>query len=83
MKLLSQHITTFCHPDKGDTTKDLKRSLLILFMLFLFILPSKSQNIDASSLMQTANNAYDAGLYDSALNVYHLIEKENLEASAL
>jgi tetratricopeptide (TPR) repeat protein len=33
--------------------------------------------------MQTANNAYNEGLYDSALNVYQLIEAENLESAAL
>jgi tetratricopeptide (TPR) repeat protein len=33
--------------------------------------------------MQTANNAYNEGLYDSAINVYHQVEEMNLESSAL
>jgi len=38
---------------------------------------------DPQTLINTANNAYNEGMYDSALNVYHLIEKENLESSEL
>ena len=38
---------------------------------------------DPQILMNTANNAYNEGLYDSALNVYHSIENENLESAEL
>lgn len=38
---------------------------------------------DAQNLMDTANNAYNEGLYDSALNVYHVIESKNLESAEL
>jgi tetratricopeptide (TPR) repeat protein len=35
------------------------------------------------SLMVIGNNAYNEGMYDSALNVYHQIEKENMASTGL
>ncbi len=56
---------------------------ILVLLLVAFVPLVQFANTSPESLMQTANNAYDAGLYVSALNVYHLIEKENLESSAL
>jgi tetratricopeptide (TPR) repeat protein len=54
-------------------------SLALLF----FVLPFTSTAQDASTLMTVGNNAYNEGLYDSAVNVYHQIESRELEAPAL
>lgn len=54
-------------------------SLLVFVSFGVFAQTASSPEL----LMQTANNAYNEGLYDSALNVYHLIEKEQLESSGL
>lgn len=62
------------------------KSLIVSFSLMLLLL-SLSSGIAAStspdSLMATANRAYNEGLYDSAINVYHLIEEENIAATGL
>ena len=38
---------------------------------------------NADSLMQTANNAYNDGLYDSSIRVYQLVGKTGFESAAL
>lgn len=55
--------------------------LLTIFLLTSLYLTSFSQ--DPQTLVTTANNAYNEGRYDSALNVYHLVEKEGFESSQL
>lgn len=66
-----------------------RRSLYIskffpFFAVLLFVfLSDKSYSNEAEKLMMTANNAYNEGLYDSALNVYHLLQKEQLESAGL
>jgi len=54
-------------------------SLLIFVSIGIFAQTTSSPEL----LMQTANNAYNEGLYDSAINVYHQIEKDNIESAGL
>ena len=82
---------SLCHSEGSGATRPASRkgrnplfnTLIVALSFIIFSIPFNSHATDAVSLMQTANNAYDAGLYDSALNVYHLIEKEKLESAAL
>ena len=55
--------------------------MTVLFFLFFISYNSFAQ--DPQTLLNTANKAYNEGMYDSALNVYHLIEKENFESAEL
>ena len=64
-------------------TAKIRLASILTLLLIAFVSSDQFAATSPESQMQTANNAYDAGLYDSALNVYHLIEKENLESSAL
>jgi len=97
MKTINKY--RFCHTDGSEARKDLFLRLvsrifpkerffallrMISFSLFLFIsLLSFSQKIQPETLLNIANNAYNEGLYDSALTVYHQIEKQNLESVEL
>jgi tetratricopeptide (TPR) repeat protein len=54
-------------------------SLLIFVSFGIFAQTASSPEL----LMQTANNAYNEGLYDSAINVYHQVEKDNIESAGL
>lgn len=56
------------------------RMIMIAVLLFIFF---NSFSQDAHTLINIANNAYNEGMYDSALNVYHQVEKENLESGEL
>jgi tetratricopeptide (TPR) repeat protein len=63
-----------------------KRFLTLLRVAQVFILlflTSISFSQEIQTLFNVANNAYNEGMYDSALNVYHLIEKESLESGEL
>jgi tetratricopeptide (TPR) repeat protein len=88
-----------CHPEGSKATKDLflrlvsriypKESFFALLrmttvslMLFISML-SCAQKIQPDTLLSIANNAYNQGLYDSALTVYHQVEKQNLESVEL
>jgi tetratricopeptide (TPR) repeat protein len=64
-------------------TKDFSLTAFILFLSIFTLLTFKTYASDPDSLMATANNAYNEGRYDSAINVYHLIEKENLQSAGL
>ncbi len=89
MKLNNSH--SVCHSERerrifNSQVKDSSLSftpfrMTILAILLLITFISFSQ--DKQILINTANNAYNEGMYDSALNVYHLIEKENLESGEL
>lgn len=58
--------------------------MIVLLVLFFTTFSTFAQTgLSPERLMETANNAYNEGLYDSALNVYHLIEKEKVESAAL
>lgn len=52
---------------------------LVILLLFSFSVRASGPD----SLMQTANNAYNEGLYDSALNVYHRIMDQGFESAKL
>lgn len=55
--------------------------MVMIFSLFFISLNSFSQ--EPQTLINIANNAYNEGMYDSALNVYHLVENEKLESGEL
>lgn len=57
-----------------------------LFVMLFIILITVSANLRAAnpdSLMQIANNAYNAGDYDSAIHVYQKIANKGLESAKL
>ncbi len=57
-----------------------------LFVMLFIILITVSANLRAAtpdSLMQIANKAYNAGNYDSAINVYQKIANKGLESAKL
>jgi len=75
-----------CHAEGIRQLPETRNIRLNTFMSLLFIftlLTFKTYASDPDSLMATANNAYNEGLYDSAINVYHVIEKENLQSAGL
>ena len=74
-----------CHSEGSAATRNLRQNTLIplLFISLFLLLTSKTFASNPDSLLATANKAYNDGLYDSALNVYHLIDKENVEAPGL
>jgi len=59
----------------------LKIFALFFFVMLLFTADLKAAGPD--SLMQMANNAYNAGDYDSAINVYQKIADQGLESAKL
>jgi len=59
----------------------LKTAALLFSLLFLFTMNLSAANPD--SLMQIANNAYNEGNYDSAINVYNRIAEQGLESAKL
>jgi tetratricopeptide (TPR) repeat protein len=65
---------------KGKTGKKIA---LFTFAILMFFTVLQGFSQDNQTLMNTANSAYNEGLYDSALNVYHRIENENLESAEL
>lgn len=96
MNLHKQHIVN-CHSEGNAATRNLLQSnsccssfrftpfrmtVLSLLVFVSFGVFAQTQS-SPELLMQTANNAYNEGLYDSALNVYHLIEKEQIESASL
>jgi len=96
MKLNNSH--SVCHSDQpvgGEeslvglrkdpflTARQASLAIRITVLSFLFFISFNSFTQDQQNLINIANNAYNEGMYDSALNVYHLIEKENLESSEL
>ena len=64
----------------GEAGKKIGFLSLLAALLFASFIGSAQQ---AENLMKTANDAYNAGLYDSALNVYNVIENKNLESAEL
>lgn len=61
-----------------------KRSILNIVLTLLILIGGQlSFAQDTQDLMITANNAYNEGLYDSALNVYYIIENQNVESVEL
>ena len=60
-----------------------KKISLFSFVIVMLFASHNSFAQENQALMNTANNAYNEGLYDSALNVYHSIEKKNLESAEL
>ena len=69
---------------KGKPTSgSAKKTMLFSFFIVLLFVSHFSFSQDPQALLKTANNAYNEGLYDSALNVYHLIEEQNLESGGL
>lgn len=76
---LSKSIINLQRVDSSLLFTPLKMTMLAILLLIGFI--SFSQ--DTQTLINIGNNAYNEGLYDSALNVYSLIEKENLESGEL
>ena len=61
--------------------RSLRTVALFFFVVFLFSNDLKATSPD--SLMQIANNAYNAGDYDSAINVYQRIADQGLESAKL
>ena len=57
-------------------------SVLFLSLTF-FLFPFTSSAQDPNALMTVGNNAYNEGLYDSALRVYRQIEAQDLASPAL
>jgi tetratricopeptide (TPR) repeat protein len=60
-----------------------KKISLFSFLVVMLLSHFNSFAQDPQSLMNTANQAYNEGLYDSALNVYSLIENKKLESATL
>lgn len=56
---------------------------LLVVALFLVFSSSQISAFDGQTMMNIGNNAYNEGLYDSAINVFQLIEKEQLESAIL
>lgn len=73
---------TPCHSEGSAATRDLLLPVFFSF-LTLILLPFNSHSAESEQLMATANKAYNEGMYDSALNVYHLVEKEQIESAGL
>jgi tetratricopeptide (TPR) repeat protein len=68
---------------KGKENKDKKAFGIFILLAGMLIASPQNYAQTPQSLMNTANNAYNEGLYDSALNVYHTIEAEKLESDVL
>jgi tetratricopeptide (TPR) repeat protein len=77
-----QRICVERQKDSSSSFSAFKMTILSLLVFVSFGVFAQTQ-IAPELLMQTANNAYNEGLYDSALNVYHLIEKEQIESAGL
>lgn len=58
-------------------------TLAVLALLIGLVNPAGGQDFKPDSLMVKASNAYNEGLYDSALTVYSMIEDENLVSAGL
>ncbi len=70
---------------KGKPASGSAKKITLFSFLIMMLFASNygfSQD-DPQGLLASANNAYTEGLYDSALNVYHLIEEQNLESGGL
>lgn len=65
--------------DSSHRCSPFRMTIILLFLIASF----HSISRDSQTLINTANNAYNEGMYDSALNVYHIVEKENMESSHL
>lgn len=57
--------------------------MTIVSLIMVISISSFAQNIQPDTLLKIGNNAYNQGLYDSALTVYHQVEKQNLESTQL
>lgn len=60
-------------------TKSLKYFIIAAFQ----VIASSLFAFNPDSIIQTANNAYNQGLYDSALNTYDLVINEGIESGEL
>lgn len=60
-----------------------RQAIRMTIVVLFIIITNGIFSQDFHSLLNTANNAYNEGMYDSALNVYHLIQKESLESGEL
>jgi len=59
------------------------RMTVLLLLFFVTFSTFAQTGVSHERLMQTANNAYNEGLYDSAINVYHQIEQDKIESAGL
>ena len=66
----------------GKTPGLYRHAAVLISVLFIFLSTSSIAS-NPDSLMQTANNAYNDGLYDSAIRVYRILENQGLESTAL
>ena len=83
MKVRDQEIQGF-YTKQGASRLTSGLVILTFSIVMFFSSDMFGQTASASeSLFKTANNAYNEGEYDSALNVYHLIEKEQVESAGL
>ena len=84
LRMTLRNSLIYRHSEGSEATRNpLFNTRYLTFLIIIFSFPFNIHATDVVSLMQTGNNAYNEGLYDSALNVYHLIEKENMESPAL
>jgi tetratricopeptide (TPR) repeat protein len=66
----------------NNLAEGLKKVCLLIVMAFSLSAAGYASS-SPDSLMIIGNNAYNEGMYDSALNVYHQIEKENMASTSL
>ncbi|NOX86338.1 MAG: tetratricopeptide repeat protein [Chlorobi bacterium] len=84
MKTFESNINTYKESKKSAFRKIILAFGMTALMIFVLILSSgnlKAANPD--SLMLIANNAYNEGNYDSAINVYQRIANQGLESAKL